>query len=154
MFGKIKNWMGIEGAKIRLQVLPSYPSGIETINGELEIYSKRPQRILQIEIKLYEIYSHGTKSDKRIDEYLLGTWESDQSIAVDDNKTENVFFKLPYQPLESNMDKIANKNTLFKGLVSVAKSLKGVKSEYKLEARVTVEGLNWQPFTKTMIRFE
>lgn len=154
MFDKIKKWMGIEGAKIRLQVLPYYPREVETINGELEIYAKRPQQIIQIEINMYEIYTHGTKDDPRIDQYLLGTWKSNQQILVNEDSPKNVFFQLPYNRIESNMDKLANKGTLFKGIVSVAKSLKGVKSEYKLEAKITVDGLNWQPFTKTTIRFE
>ncbi len=153
MFGKIKNWMGIEGAKLRFHVLPSYPHNIPTINGELEVFAKRQQTITAIEIKFYEIYTNGRGDEKRIDEYLLGTWSSEELIMVDDGFPQNVFFKLHYQKAESNMDKIAKKGFLQKGLVGFAKSMKGIKSTYRLEARANVEGVSWQVFTKTPIEF-
>ena len=145
--------MGVEGTKLRLHVLPSYPHDVATINGEIEAYSKSPQKILSIEIKLYEVYSHGRGDEKRIDEYLLGTWTSNESFWIDDQKPQLQLFKLSFDPVQSNMDKIASKGPLRRGLVQLAKSMKGVSSDYRLEAEAVVEGLKWKPFTKTKIQF-
>ena len=46
------------------------------------------------------------------------------------------------------MDKFGSKNFLFKGLAKGAKMLKGVKSQYRLEVEVKIQGSAINTFTK------
>jgi len=154
MFGRIKKWMGIKGTKLRLHLLPAYPTNVETINGELEIFAKSPQRVTGLEIKFYETYARGKGEKKRIDEYLLGTWVYDEPFDIDEQTSKMILFKLEYEAVKSNMDKIADKGPLRRGLVNLAKSFRSVSSEYRLEAEATVEGLNWKPFTSEKVKFQ
>lgn len=154
MFGRLKKWMGIEGAKLRLHILPSYPLDVNTINGEIEIYSQSPQKVLSVQIKFYELYSRGKGEEKRIDEFLLGTWLLNEPFLIDEKKPKIQFFKLEFEKMNSNMDKIANKGIVRKGLVRFAKSMKGISSDYRIEAEAEVAGLNWKPFAKSKVVFQ
>lgn len=154
MFGRVKKWFGIEGTKLRFHVLPTYPSNVETINGEIEAHSKRPETVLSIKIKFIEVYSRGRGDEKRIDEYLLGTWEYNEPFEISEGNSKMILFKLEFKPIESEMDKRANKGALRKGLVNLMKSMKGVSSDYRLEAEAVVEGNTWNPVAKTKIVFD
>ena len=154
MFGKVKKWFGIEGTKIRLHVLPTYPSTVETINGEIEVYSKRPEKVLSIKLTFTEIFTRGRGDEKRIDEYLLGTWEYNEPFMVDEENPKMIFFKLEFDPVQSAMDKRASKGPLRKGLVNLMKSMKGVSSDYRLDAEAIVEDNSWNPITKAKIVFD
>lgn len=154
MFGRVKKWFGIEGTRIRLHVLPSYPSNVTTINGEIEVYSKRPEKVLAIRLQFVEIYTRGRGEAKRIDEYLLGTWECNDPIEVSEGNPQMVFFKMEFEPVESAMDKRAAKGPLRRNLVKLMKSMKGVQSEYRIEAEAIVEGNTWNPIAKAKIVFD
>ena len=153
MFGRVKKWFGIEGTKLRLHVLPSYPSDVKTINGEVEVHSKRPEKVLSIRLKFIEIYTRGRGDEKRIDEYLLGTWEHNEPFEVREGNSKMVFFKLEFEPVQSSMDKRAAKGPLRKGLVGLMKSMKGVSSDYRIEAEAVVEDNTWNPVAKAKIVF-
>lgn len=153
MFGRVKKWFGIEGTKIRLHVLPSYPEDVTTINGEIEVFSKRPERVLSIHLKFIEVYTRGRGDEKRIDEYLLGTWDFLEPFEVKEDDSKMIFFKLEYEAVESAMDKRASKGPLRKGLVSLMKSMKGVQSDYRIEAEAVVEDNTWNPVAKAKIVF-
>ena len=153
MFGKVKKWFGIEGTKIRLHVLPTYPGDVETINGEVEVHSKRNEKVLAIKLKFIEIYTRGRGLEKRIDEYLLGTWELNEPFEVSEGNAQMIFFKLEFKPVQSAMDARASKGFLRKGLVGLMKSMKGVSSDYLLKAEAIVEDNSWNPAAKAKIVF-
>ena len=154
MFGRVKKWFGIEGTKIRSHVLPSYPKDVKTINGEIELHSKRPEKVLAIQLKFIEVYTRGRAEEKRIDEFLLGTWEYKEPIEVSDGNSKTLFFKLEFDPVESAMDKRAGKGSLLRGVVNIMKSMKGVQSDYRIEAEAIVEDNTWNPLAKAKILFD
>lgn len=154
MFGKVKKWFGIEGTKLRFHVLPQYPNDVKTINGELEVHSKRQERVQHITIKFIEVYSRGRGDEKRINEYELGTWQHKEAFEVREGNPKMLFFKLAFKPVQSPMDQRAAKGFLQRNFIGLMKSMKGVSSEFYLIAEATVEGNSWKPTTKTKIKFE
>ncbi len=153
MFGRFKKWIGIEGAKLQLHVLPSYPKKVKTINGELEISAQSVQKIKHIRLILVEIYTQGKGEEQQKKEFLLGKWELEQSFVVDAQNPKMLFFKLPFEFKKSRMDRLSEKGKLRGRLVQLAKSMKGISSTYRLEAQVEIEGLDWKPFAKATIIF-
>lgn len=154
MFGTVKKWLGMEGTRIRLHTLPVYPTTVETINGEVEVYAKQTETIESIRLRFIEVYTRGKGDAKRIDEYELGTWVYEQPLVLLNGAQQLIPFKLAFEPAQSAMDRRAQKAPLLKGVVALMKNLKGVQSDYRLEAEATVKGGNWQPITKTKIVFD
>lgn len=153
MFGKVKKWFGIESLKMKLDVLEAYPRKVETVNGQLEFTSKHPETVVYIKIKLLERYERGRGESKKIDEYLLGEWIYDEQFEVDENAPKTLLFKLPFQFLKSPIEKVGSSNIFGKGIMNLAKAMKGAKSEYRLEAEAVVEGSKTNPYDKAKIAF-
>lgn len=154
MFGTIKKWMGIEGVRLRLHVLSAYPQTVETINGEVELYAKSNIIVSGIQLRLIETYTRGKAEEKRVNEYLMGTWNLEQPLSMRDGENQRLLFKLPFEWLESPMDRRAKSNPLLRGVVALMKNRKGVLSEYRIEAQVQVEGQAWSEPSRTRINFE
>lgn len=146
--------MGIEGVRLRLHVLSSYPRTVDTINGELELYAKSNTLVRNVRLTFIETYTRGKAEEKRVDEYTLGTWELGEPLALREGDNHRLIFKMPFEWLDSPMDRRAKTNPLFKGMVALMKNRKGVQSEYRIEAQIQVDGQPWSEPSRTRIEFD
>jgi len=151
MLGRVKHWLGIEGVKLELMVPDEIPKGASLINGTIRLQSMQAQTVTRIKVVLIERYERGKGSDKRIDEYELGTFLSDQTIEVPANQAIEVPFSLPFRVYLSEVDELEAQNMLFKGLALVAKKLRGVSSDFRLVAEAKVKGVALNPFDKKTV---
>ena len=152
MLGKVKKWLGIEGVKLEL-VLPEEVSADEReIHGSIRFQSLNPQTVTGIKIALIEKYSRGRGKEKLIDEYELGATELHHIVEVPAEEAVEVPFHLPFSLVRSNVDEFGKKNFLFGGLVIAAKALRGVSSEFRVEAEAQVAGVALNPFDRKAIK--
>ncbi len=148
MFGTIKNWLGIEGVKIEIQVDDEIDPKNEKIDGSLLFYSKRDQVVESVNIKLIEKYTRGRRKNKLIDEYILGEMDYDKPFNVPSEQFIQLEFSLPFKVVQSDMDRYSDWNFITRGLVEVAKKVKNAKSEFRFEATARVKGTAVHPFVK------
>ena len=151
MFGKIKDWLGIEGLKLQLDIPNEISSDAEKIDGSLILYTKRPQVVTGMKISFKERYSRGRKSSKLIDVYELGTVDHIDRIEIQPDQIYEMPFSLPFDLLKSDVDKIGEWNFVTRNLVSLAKKIKSAKSEYWIEASAEVEDTALDPFIKRFV---
>jgi sporulation-control protein spo0M len=145
MLRRVKKWLGIEGIKVEL-ILPESVSKKEGhINGTIQFSSMHAQTVASVKLKLIEKYSRGRKKQKLTDEYLLAEKTINELIEVPENELVEMDFSLPFELLESKMDKIQEKNFLVGGIVKAAKKLKAVKSEFRVEVEADVVGTALNP---------
>jgi len=128
MLGKLKNLLGIEGVKINVILDDPIMKEEEAIFGHIVLHSLSSQVIQTIELKFIERYTRGRKEEKLIDEYELGSMILSETHHIIKDEEIKIPFTLPYKHVQSEMDKIGEANIFNKGLVFIAKSLKGVKS--------------------------
>ena len=151
MFGKVKNWLGIEGVKVELVIPEEIYESAGSVTGKLRFYTKTDQTVSSIKIKLIERYSRGRKDSKLTDEYELGEILLTESFTVPANEPLEMDFTLPFTIVKSEMDEIGEKNILSGGIVKAAKWLRNVKSIYRVEAEAKVTGVALNPFTKQIV---
>ena len=151
MFGKVKNWLGIEGVKIELVLPEEIYESAGSVTGKLRFYTKTEQTVSSIKVKLIERYSRGRKDNKLTDEYELGEINLNESFTVSANDPLEIDFTLPFSIVKSEMDEMEESNILTGGLVKAAKWLKNVKSIYRVEAEANVKGVALNPFTKQIV---
>ncbi len=154
MLGKVKQWLGIEGVKLELMVPDEYPRDAMLIKGVIRLQSLQPQTVTCIKVVMIERYTRGKGAEKRIDEYELGTFVSDQLVEVPANEPVEVPFSLPFRVYLSEIDELEAQNVVFKGLAFVAKKLRSVSSVFRLEAEAKVRGVALHPFDKKEIRLK
>lgn len=146
MFGRVKQWFGIEGLKLKVDLADEYDLDEGQITGELLLTSMRPQRITFLQVRLKERYARGRGSSRKVDTYLLGKWNYDRTFDIDKENSGILKFDIPYEALKSNIDEMVDsRNPLRSGLARVAKRFKAVESAYFIEVEAVVEGTKVNP---------
>jgi len=151
MFGKVKNWLGIEGVKLELDLPEEVSAKTGVVKGKIRLYSMNNQTVTAMRVTMIERYSRGRKADKLTDEYELGEIYLDNTIKVKAEQPVEVEFELPFELLKSEMDEIADKNPIAGGIVDLAKWFQGASSDYKILAEAKVKGVALDPFDKQSI---
>lgn len=151
MFGKVKKWLGIEGAKLELVVPEEIFESAGSVSGKIRFFSMSEQRVKSVKIILIERYSRGRKNNKMTDEYQLGEIILENSFVIPPNEHIEIDFTLPFKIVKSDMDEMQGKNILAAGVVKAAKWFSGVQSIYRVEAEATVEGVALNPFDKQVV---
>ncbi|WP_116124377.1 sporulation protein [Lewinella sp. IMCC34183] len=152
MLGKVKQWLGIEGVKLELLLPPDFHPGMGSIAGRIRLTSKHPQTVSAIKIVLVEKYSRGKDDNQLVDEYELGRQIVTDLIEVPaEGVPVEVNFRLSFEPLPSPVDAFGSRNPFFGGLAWAAKKLRGVNSEFRIEAEAQVQGVGLNPFDKQVL---
>ena len=152
MLGKVKDILGIEGVKIEIICPDVVPDGIHKIDGMIKLTTVREQEVKGIEIKLIEKYARGRKDNRLIDEYVLGEFIINKSVKVSPDEEQLINFSMDFTRAKSAMDKLQDDSIVYRGLISVAKFFKKVKSSHRLEGIAKVKGTKLNPSAKKIIK--
>ncbi|MBK8504488.1 MAG: sporulation protein [Saprospiraceae bacterium] len=151
MLNRVKKWLGIEGVKVELLLPEEIKHQEGSIKGTVRLSSMNAQTVTSFRFKLVEKYIRGRRKSKLTDEYLLAEMDVPMLIDVPANQPVAYAFELPFEIIRSRMDELEGKNFLLRGLVKAAKSIKAVKSEYRLEVEADVIGTALNPFDNKII---
>ncbi len=148
MLGRVKKWLGIEGVKVEVIIPEEISRHDRVVQGRLRFGSMNPQTVASVNIKLIETYRRGRRKSKLTDEYLLAEKDMHVMIDVPVDEFVELEFELPFDLVKSPMDEFQEKNFILGGLISAAKKLKGVDSEYRVEVEADVVGTALNPFDR------
>ena len=154
MFGKVKKWLGIEGVKVEIHVPEEISGKSGEINGALRFHSMNTQTVTSIKLVLIERFTRGRGEEKLIDEYKLGEIEMHEEFEVPADEILEVDFVLPFEMVQSDVDRFASRNALFRGIANMARLTVNAKSVFRLEAEATVKGTALNPLDKKEINLK
>lgn len=152
MLGKIKKVLGIEGVKVELILSTPVDKKSQTISGDLKFTTKTKGKINKITIKLIEKYSRGRGKAKLIDEYTVAVLEMNDSFEITPEEIVEIPFSMDYEIALSEMDKMQKESILRRPIISLAKFIKQVKSEYTVVVEADVKGTTLNPFDKAIVK--
>ena len=152
MLGKVKKWLGIEGAKLELILPEEWPVTEKSLPGRVRIFTKNAQTVTTIKFALIERYNRGRGKEKRTDEYLLGETTIHRRIDIPAEGSTELPFEIPFSILQSDMDRMEQGNFIARSIVRAAKWAEGVQSQYRIEAEAVVEGVALNPFDKKEVK--
>jgi len=151
IFDKLKDILGIEGLRIDIQIPEEISKSDDSIQGKLFFTTKSDKTIKSLNIKLIEKYRRGKGEKTLIDEYVLSELELDVNVDITENTPAKLDFELPISLLKSDMDRYADGNFVAKNLVKVAKKLKNVRSDYRVEVVASMPDLTLNTVAKQAI---
>lgn len=151
MLGKVKQYLGIEGIKLNLEIPEIIDKKATMLEGNIVLTTKNRQTAKSFKIRLVERYSRGRSSSRLINEYVAGDLEFNQLVIVEENETVKVPFKLPYHIAQSRMDLYEDQNFLFRGAIKLLKMANAVKSEFRVEVEAKVSGTALDPSYSTKV---
>lgn len=152
MFGKVKQYLGIEGVKVELDLPENVTLAAAQLEGSVRLSTMHAQTVTALQLKLVERYERGRADDKKVDEYTLGSISLEQNIDIPSDVPVEVDFQLPFEALQSEVDDFANRNRVFKGLAKMARRAYSAKSVYYVIAEAKVKGTALSPFKKQEIK--
>ncbi len=151
MFGKVKQFLGIEGVKIKLTLDDPFKKEDKKASGVIQFFSMHEAKVKGVKLRMVEKFSRGRGKEKLVDEYEMGSIELEQIIHVPANEPIEMEFEMEFDMLQSEMDELQNKNLVLGGVVQAAKWIQGVKSIYYIEAEAIVSGTALNPFDKQFV---
>ena len=98
-----------------------------------------------ITLRMVEKYSRGRGDSKLINEYPMGELVKKEMITISKNDIIEIPFEMDFVYVRSEMDKMEDNNFFAKGLVKLAKKVRGVSSEYSLRAEAKIKGTTLNP---------
>ena len=69
----MKQWFGIEGVKVEMDVPEEIIKQLGVVKGQLRFSTMKTQTVTAVKVTMIETYKRGRKDDKRIDDYQIGT---------------------------------------------------------------------------------
>ena len=154
MLGRVKKWLGIEGVKLEILVPEEIDKRAGEIRGKLRFQSMNTQIVNRVKLVLIEKYIRGKGKEKLIDEYELGSVENKSTFEVHPENPVEMDFSIPFVIYKSDVDELEDRNIFTRGLAKAAKLIRGVKSEYRIEAEAKVKGVALNPFDKKEIKLK
>ncbi|MBK7881226.1 MAG: hypothetical protein WBP33_12465 [Saprospiraceae bacterium] len=137
MIKRIKNWLGIEGPKIKFQ--KEVLNDDKQLIGSLSISTINPSTILNVQIVLKEKYNSGRSRHSRNQEFILGEMYINEPFHLGANEQIIIPYSLNYEKVKSGLDKIEDKNLMLKPLTGVIRMIRGTQSTYFLEVLAEIK---------------
>ena len=151
MIGKVKQWLGIEGVKLELDIPEGQALANGSISGTIRFQSMNPQTVTGIRVVLIERYGRGRGDERLIDEYELGRLEIKDTFEVIPEETVERTFHLTFEPIESAVDRWGNRNVLNRQIAKAARWIRKAESQFRVEAEAKVKGVALNPFDKKTV---
>jgi hypothetical protein len=150
MFDKVKNWLGIEGAKISI-INIEVDKDLQLLSGKVSLTTSSDQHIHSMIITVKEKYTRGRRKSKLSDVYTIGNTEIliDELITAEEPLEKE--FEVAYQMKLSSVDSFGRKNLLNRALAKTAKAIKGVNSIYTCTVELSIEGNRLKPYDSTIV---
>ena len=150
MFDKVKNWLGIEGAKISI-INIEVDKDLQLLSGKVSLTTSSDQHIHSMIITVKEKYTRGRRKSKLSDVYTIGNTEIliDELITAEEQLEKE--FEVAYQMKLSSVDSFGRKNLLNRALAKTAKAIKSVNSIYTCTVELSIEGNRLKPYDSTIV---
>jgi hypothetical protein len=145
IIAKIKQFFGIGGVDVSLAIPSQVPKASRVIDGQIQLTAKSDQHILSIEVKLMEDFSSGRGDDEETREFELGVLNMNQPFDIKAGETRTVPFRLPFEILKSNADKLKEKGGALGALGKVAAFANAEESSFKVTVEVDVKDTGFDP---------
>ena len=155
MLTRLKNYLGVEGVSLALDVSDALDFSTGELSGVLHISTLRPQTVRHLTLRLTERYTRGRGEHRKIDDYTLGELDLERAIPLDAREEVSIPFVLGFAErpnlLENSLPAVP---LLRRAVTSVAHLAAGVQSVYTLTALASVEGVALDPVCSVQVYAE
>ena len=151
-FTKIKNWLGIGGVKVSLDVPGQVSKSDTKIDGKVILTTKSEQKILDMNVKVIEKWETKKGDVKKTKTIQLGQVKVPCNFAIKPGETKEVKFSAPFKVVKSSNEQLKEEGGVLGALGTVAAFVSAENSRYYVEAEVDVESAGLDPSDKVEIQ--
>ncbi len=151
MFGNIRKLLGFGDFEVELLCSDQIDISSKVIQGAIKIKSRKENVLLRLEMQLIEDFEKGRGDEKKEMEFVWALRNLDLDIYLPAGEFVIVPFRMDFEPVLSNMDKLGE-SILLSAPIKLAKYIKGVKSRIRLDIRCCIRGLEESPIISKQFR--
>ena len=152
MFSNIRKLLGLGDFEVELLCSDKIDLSSKTLQGAIKIKSRKDNVLIRTEMQLIEDFKKGRGNDKKETELVWSLQNLDLDVYLPSGEFVVVPFRLEFEPILSNMDRIGN-NFILRGPVKIAKYIKGVSSTLRLDIRCCVRGVEASPIISKRLTY-
>ena len=152
MLNSIKRLFGLDDFQIELLCSDQIDINSKTIKGALKVKANKDNILYRLEMQLIEQFKKGRGDNKQESEFVWALDMNEIDTFLPANEFVIVPFSLNFEPVLSNMDKLGN-NMILSGPVKIAKMIKGVNSQLRLDVKCCVRGVEKSPIISKKLTF-
>lgn len=138
-FDKIKDWLGIGGVKVELEIPGQVEKASGSISGKVILTTKKAFPVKDIKVKLEEHWSTGTGENKTSKTFDIGNITIPGGFTISPEETKAIDFTLPFTLIKSENDRMKEQGGLMGTMGKIGAFTSGEKSEYKVVATADVD---------------
>ena len=150
-FDKVKNKLGIGGVKASLYVPGQVSKAEGKVEGKVTLTTKSEQKVVDLEIKVYEKWETGKGEQKRSKHFDLGQIKLPGNFIIKPSETKEIEFTVPFKLVKSNNEHLKDKGGALGALGKFGSFLDAENSRYYVEVDVDVEAAALDPSDKAEI---
>jgi len=137
---KVKSWFNIGGVKLAIDVPVNIEKASQEVKGSIKVTSKTDKHVEKITVKLVETFSQGRGESASERDYDWGEKEISSAFDIKTGEEKVVEFVLPFTPVKSSTESMADQGGVLGGLGKVAMFADNAKSTFKVEASAKITG--------------
>jgi len=144
-FGKIKQWLGIGGVKIEVEVDPNITWSTTEIKGAMNLVSKSEQQITNAKVEMEEIVKYKSGDSYSTKTYSMGPIYIPAEMIIKAGEQKRIDFVLPIHFVKSANEKLQAQGGVLGALGKAGRFMAGRSSTYDLTASIDVKGTGLDP---------
>lgn len=147
----VKNWFGMVGVDLELQVPTEVTGETGTITGSVSVTSKTDQEMLTLEVEFEEEWKTGRGADAETQTLTLGEQKVVLNKPIKAGESVNIPFEFVYELEKSTAQSLAEKGGALGALGKLGGAMSGEKSTYQISACLDLKGVALDPTTEVQV---
>ncbi len=154
MFGKLKQFVGMVGIDVQLEIDQQVPMTGE-IQGIIHITAKQEQTITTVKASIKQAIMEGTGSDRRRRDYWIGEEVVNTTpFTIKPGESKDFPFTLSFEPRRTMAQSLSERGGVLGALGTVGKIMDNERDEFWVNAMADVKGAALDPNDTKQIWFQ
>lgn len=155
MFSKLKQFVGIVGVTVELDISAQLPLAATSINGIVRVSAKQDQHITEVKVEMKQIHQENNSNNERVSqEYNIGDLVVvNQPFDIKTGETKVFPFTLNFTRRKTIDQQMSEKGGMVGALGKFTKMMDNQQDDFRVNAMVDVKGAALDPNDTKSLKF-
>ncbi|HEX2622213.1 MAG TPA: sporulation protein [Phototrophicaceae bacterium] len=154
MFGKLKQFVGMVGIDVVLDIPDQLPLAATSLIGTIRITAKQDQHITTVKVGMKQVHQEGSGKESTNHEYNIGELVvTNQPFDIKNGETKEFPFTLNFTRRKTMDQQMSEKGGVLGVLGKVGKMMDNERDNFWVNAMADVKGAALDPNNVKAVRF-